>query len=110
MVRLMALAWKRTMSTWSAAAVVLVSLLRAAAQEPAAAVIEGPVWRLISLRGQEEKALAGLPAGITIRFEAGTAQGFGGCNQLVGSYTVEGDLVTVAPLAATMMACSQEVM
>ena len=75
-----------------------------------AAALEGQLWRLAHLRGQDDKALAGLPTGITVRFEAGQVQGFGGCNQLAGSYTVEGDRLMLAPLAATMMACAPPLM
>lgn len=77
------------------------------APSPAFATLEGPVWRLIRLRGQDETALAGLPSGVTVRFEAGRLQGFGGCNQLVGSYTVDHDRLTFGPMAGTMMACPQ---
>jgi heat shock protein HslJ len=76
----------------------------------APATIEGPVWRLTRLRGQDEKALAALPTGITVRFEAGQLQGFDGCNQLVGSYTIAGDRLILGQLAGTMMACEPPVM
>jgi heat shock protein HslJ len=72
--------------------------------------LEGPVWRLIRLRGQDEQALAGLPTGITVRFEAGQLQGFDGCNQLVGAYTIAGDRLILGQLAGTMMACAPPVM
>jgi len=72
--------------------------------------LEGPVWRLTRLRGQDEQALAGVPTGITVRFEAGQLQGFDGCNQLVGSYTIAGDRLILGQLAGTMMACPPPVM
>ena len=75
-----------------------------------AATLEGQRWRLAHLRGQDDRALAELPAGITVRFEAGRVQGFGGCNQLAGSYTLEGDRLKLAPLAGTMMACAPPLM
>jgi heat shock protein HslJ len=81
-----------------------------AAPDAAPAALEGPLWRLTRLRGQDEQALAGLPTGITVRFDAGRVQGFGGCNQLVGSYTTEGDRLTLGQLAGTMMACEPAVM
>ena len=81
----------------------------AAAQAPAAA-IEGPVWRLTQLRGQTDKALAGLPTPITARFDAGRLQAFAGCNQLTGAYTIDGDRVRLEALAGTMMACPPPVM
>jgi heat shock protein HslJ len=74
------------------------------------AALEGQRWRLAHLRGQDDRALAGLPAGITVRFEAGRVQGFGGCNPLAGSYTLEGDRLMLAPLAGTMMACAPPLM
>ena len=45
-----------------------------------------------------------------MRFEAGRVSGFSGCNRLVGSYTVEGDIVTLSQLAGTMMACPEPAM
>jgi len=82
----------------------------AVAPDAAPAAIEGPVWRLTSLRGTDAKALAALRQAVTARFESGRMQGFGGCNQLVGSYTVDGDRVTIPALAGTMMACPPPVM
>ena len=38
-------------------------------------------------------------------FANGTIEGFGGCNDFSGSYTVKGDSLTVGPLMSTMMAC-----
>lgn len=43
---------------------------------------EEPTWRVTRLHGQVQKTLAGLPNGVTIRFEGGRLQGFGICNQL----------------------------
>ncbi|MGH7785302.1 MAG: META domain-containing protein [Candidatus Binatia bacterium] len=71
----------------------------------APATLEGPVWRLIQLRGQDDATIAALPEAITIRLEAGRLQGFAGCNQLAGGYTVAGDRLTLGALAGTMMAC-----
>ncbi|MBX3026861.1 META domain-containing protein [bacterium] len=87
----------------------------AAAESPAAtpgppAPIEGPLWRLTSLRGLDAKQLAAVRQGVTVRFDGGRLQGFSGCNQLVGSYTVAGDRVTIPAMAGTMMACPPPVM
>ncbi|MBS1111568.1 MAG: heat shock protein [Anaeromyxobacteraceae bacterium] len=82
----------------------------AEASPAAGAALEGPLWRLTHLRGQDAQALAGLPTGITVRFEAGQVQGFGGCNQFAGGYTTEGDRLTLPPLAGTMMACAPPLM
>jgi heat shock protein HslJ len=93
-------------------------LLAAAPTPPAAAAVpdavpaalDGPLWQLTRLRGQDAQALAGLPTGVTVRFEAGQVQGFGGCNQFAGGYTIEGDRLTLPPLAGTMMACAPPLM
>jgi heat shock protein HslJ len=81
-----------------------------AAAPPASAALEGPVWRLVQLRGQTEAALAGVQNGVTIRFEAGRLQGFGGCNHLSGTYTIDRDRVTLGALVGTLMACAQPAM
>jgi heat shock protein HslJ len=87
-------------------------LVASAAEAPPAAgtVLDGPLWRLTHLRGQDAQALAGLPTGITVQFEAGQVHGFGGCNQFAGGYTTEGDRLTLPPLAGTMMACAPPLM
>jgi heat shock protein HslJ len=69
-----------------------------------AATIEGATWRLASLPGQDLGAL-GAGQYLTARFEAGRVSGFSGCNRFMGSYTVDGDRVTLGQLAGTMMAC-----
>jgi heat shock protein HslJ len=79
------------------------------ASAPAAA-LEGRDWRLVSLRGQDERALAALPQAPSLRFAAGQLQGFSGCNSLAGAYTLEGDRVSLAPLAGTLMACEPPLM
>jgi heat shock protein HslJ len=76
----------------------------------ASAKVEGRVWRLTRLRGHTDKALAALPQPPTLKLEAGRLQGFGGCNRLVGSYTLDRDRVTFGPIAGTMMACPEPVM
>src|SRR5262245_63743564 len=72
--------------------------------------LEGPVWRLVRLRGEDERVLAGLSQAPSVRFEAGRLQGFGGCNRLAGPYAIEGDRVKLGPLAGTMMACPEPAM
>jgi putative lipoprotein len=52
-----------------------------------------------------------VPAGVTgaVSFlEDGTIQGFGGCNNFSGTYTLDGDSIVVGPLMATRMACADE--
>jgi heat shock protein HslJ len=72
--------------------------------------IEGPVWRLESLPGADAKALAASQRGVNLRFDGGRVDGFSGCNQLMGSYAIDGDRVTFGPLAGSMMACPEPAM
>jgi len=75
-----------------------------------ASALQASAWRLQSLPGRDGKDLAAARQPLTIRFEAGRVSGFSGCNRLVGSYSVEGDVVTLSQLAGTMMACPEPAM
>jgi heat shock protein HslJ len=75
-----------------------------------ASALQANTWRLQSLPGKEAKDLAAVRPPLTMRFEAGRVSGFSGCNRLLGSYTVEGDVVTLSQLAGTLMACPEPAM
>ncbi|PWB68707.1 MAG: hypothetical protein C3F15_15960, partial [Holophagae bacterium] len=75
-----------------------------------ASALQANAWRLQSLPGRDAKALGAARPPLTVRFEAGRVSGFSGCNRLVGSYSVEGDVVTLSQLAGTMMACPEPAM
>lgn len=48
---------------------------------------------------------------VTLNFEKDTFNGSDGCNQYNGSYTVDGEKISVAEnIAATMMACEEPIM
>jgi heat shock protein HslJ len=47
---------------------------------------------------------------LTATFTEDQVSGSAGCNQYNGSYTLDGDTVTIGPLATTRMACEQDVM
>ena len=71
------------------------------------ATLTGQEWSLATIGG------APLPAGsgITAAFgEDGTVTGSGGCNGYTGPYTVDGESLSVGPLAATRMSCGQSPM
>lgn len=69
--------------------------------------IEGPTWRLSSLRGLDPSALRGAIRPVTARFKAGSVSGFAGCNHFFGTYTLDRDRVVIGPLAGSLMACPQ---
>lgn len=67
-------------------------------------------WRLVDLPGVDPAMLSSLARGPSLRFDAGRVSGFAGCNNLMGSYTLDGDRLTLGQLAGTMMACPGEAM
>jgi heat shock protein HslJ len=69
--------------------------------------LEGSTWRLTHIAGTAPAGLADLTQPVTVRFEAGRAQGFSGCNRFSGGYQLEGDRLTLGPVAGTMMACPE---
>ncbi len=63
--------------------------------------LAGGDWIIASIGS---KAVEGKPP--VIRFgEDGRVSGYGECNQFNGSYTLDGETVTFAPIMMTMMAC-----
>jgi heat shock protein HslJ len=83
-------------------------LLTYAAAAPAS--VEGP-W-IATLVNNGSGAVSSVPAGVTAAFSFlpdGQIEGYGGCNNFSGHYSVDGDAITIGPLAATMMACSDDV-
>ena len=65
--------------------------------------LEGTRWRLTSADGGP----LALPEAqqVTAEFSADRIAGYGGCNQYSGSYTREGDTLTIAPVVATKRGC-----
>jgi heat shock protein HslJ len=66
------------------------------------ATLTGQDWTLVTLSG------APVPPDLTVSAsfsEDGTVSGSGGCNRYTGPYAVEGDTLTVGPLASTRMSC-----
>jgi heat shock protein HslJ len=75
----------------------------------AARGIEGRRWRLAGVQGIAAD-LGAAEAPVTVRFSDGRVEGFGGCNHFTGGFSLDGDRLTVGPLAATMMSCAPTVM
>ena len=95
------------------ALIVLAAVLPGAGQEkPAAAPIplEGTGWRLTGMAGKDAAALAALPRPARVRFERGRVTGSSGCNNVMGGYTLDGNRLTLGPLAGSMMACPDPAM
>ena len=71
----------------------------------ATTTLEGLPWRLVNLPGQPPSTLAALGRAVSVQFDSGRVTGFTGCNTVTGSYTVNGNRLTLGKLAGTMMAC-----
>jgi heat shock protein HslJ len=72
--------------------------------------IEGP-W-IATQVNNGSGAVSSVPAGVTGAFSFlpdGLIEGYGGCNNFSGQYTVDGDTITIGPLMSTMAACSDEI-
>jgi heat shock protein HslJ len=63
--------------------------------------LESTHWRLTAVDGAAPQGMR--PA--ELQFEDGRVSGSGGCNRLVGGYTVSGDRLDIGQLASTRMAC-----
>lgn len=88
-------------------ALVAAACTTGATPEPKANLpLEGTAWQLASYIGPEGTELP-VPDGVaaTASFEGGTVSGNGGCNRYNGSYTLDGDKLTIGPVASTQMAC-----
>ncbi|MDL4861377.1 META domain-containing protein, partial [Halomonas elongata] len=61
---------------------------------------------LVELKGESVEASQGQrEAHLVLHSEANRVAGATGCNQLSGSYRLEGDRLSFGPLATTRMAC-----
>lgn len=68
--------------------------------------LAGTSWLLETLNGQPLVP----DTQITLNFDAAAASGTDGCNRYSGSYTVDGEQITITNIASTMMACAEPVM
>lgn len=72
------------------------------------APLEGTYWRLTVLRGKPvETARNQQEPHFILQPEHKHLTGSGGCNRLIGGYTVDGDRLSFMGVASTKMACVQ---
>jgi heat shock protein HslJ len=64
-----------------------------------------PEWHLLSYRGDDGRDIPAV-GDVTLRFNPDdTLNGTSGCNQYSASYSVEGELLTIGPIASTERYC-----
>lgn len=81
------------------------------AAEPAAGSLDGSAWTLISYIDAQGQAATVLPdAPATLEFSGGQIGGNASCNRYGGTYTQDGDKLTIEPGAMTLMACDEPIM
>ena len=96
--------------------VLLVPLLAAgcAGSRPSAATepspLEGTAWRLEAFGEAAAQPAAGSAELTAVFSDSGRVAGLAGCNHYFGTYQVEGTLLTISGIGATLMACAPEVM
>lgn len=72
----------------------------------ATATLEDTRWHLVEVEGKPIAAAAERAQPYIVLFsDQKQAQGFGGCNRMMGSYEQDGDALKFGPLAGTKMAC-----
>jgi len=94
---------------WMRAAAALALVGCTALAQPTTASLENTYWKLTELGGQS------IAAGrrpqephFILHPDTRRVSGAGGCNRFVGSYQLNGDLLTFGQTAGTMMACAEE--
>lgn len=73
-----------------------------------APALEGTEWLLSELQGSDGGLQAALPdRNVTALFDGERVGGSSGCNQYGGSYTLDGESLSIGPLMSTLMACPE---
>lgn len=82
------------------------SPLAGASSPEVATPLEGTNWQLTDYAGPEGNTIP-VPEAVaaTALFEGGKVSGNSGCNTFTGTYTLDGEKITISQLATTMMAC-----
>lgn len=78
--------------------------------EQAAAGLDGTSWELSGFRDGDLFDPVPGDISISLAFEGDRVSGSAGCNSYMGSFTAEGDVLSLGPLARTEMLCSPTVM
>jgi heat shock protein HslJ len=88
----------------------MLEMVNKTAVEPSA-TFEGTTWKLLAYTNDSSQLSMALPdAEATVVFEGGRMSGNGSCNNFSGTYTLDGESVTIQLGPTTMMACPEPVM
>lgn len=81
------------------------TLIETPSEETANASLENTDWKLILLGDSAVNVAPKKEPHFVLNSTTKKVSGFGGCNQLVGNYTLDGDHLSFRQIAGTMMAC-----
>lgn len=81
------------------------TLIGTRSEETANASLENTDWKLILLGDSAVNVAPKKEPHFVLNSTTKKVSGFGGCNQLVGNYTLDGDHLSFRQIAGTMMAC-----
>lgn len=85
--------------------------LSACASAEDGASLEGTIWELVSYQNRDGETVEAVPgSGARAEFDGQQISGDSGCNRFSGSYTVDGNSISIGPLASTLMACPDPLM
>lgn len=78
--------------------------------EPATSVLDGTSWTLLGFRDGD--LFDAVPDGIdiSVSFDGDRLNGSAGCNNYMGTFSADGDALTLGALASTRMMCPPEIM
>ena len=93
--------WRRAVACTMAALVIGVVPEVAAQEGPDS--LDGTRWDLVAYR--KTRPIAGWD--LTVRFDSGRIWGEAGCNRFEGSYSVQGDSITVSNITAKDVECEE---
>jgi len=81
-------------------------------QRQIVAPLRGTTWRLLMLEGQQVGVSPppGLPIELQLLVDKPRIAGSGGCNRLIGGFSLQGGTLRFSQLASSQMACGPEVM
>jgi heat shock protein HslJ len=89
-----------------AIAVALACVAACAGIAPADTPLRGTYWKLVRLGDQPaEAAEKPREAHLVFADDSQRVSGSGGCNRVIGQFTLEGDKLQIGRMAATLMAC-----
>jgi copper homeostasis protein (lipoprotein) len=83
------------------------AVIEAGSEETANASLENTDWTLILLGDSGVDAVPQKVPHLVLNSTTKRVSGSGGCNQLVGNYTLDGDHLSFRQIAGTMMACPE---